>query len=93
MAYHSTSSKSYIPIINSINKPKYTSKYQNQIDNKLDEILASDNFVYDPESHETKQQNCMLFQGAEWSPNITQCTFRNFVGMNDIRMEIYKRKR
>lgn len=49
MAYHSSSSKDYVPVINNLNKPGYTSTYGNQISNKLNQILTNPSFTYDVE--------------------------------------------
>ena len=56
MAFHSTSSKDYVPEINNLSKSTYTSKYGAQLDNKLGDILNNPDFNYDVQKDPMFQQ-------------------------------------
>lgn len=56
MAFHSTSSKDYVPEINNLNRATYTSKYGAQLDSKLGDILNNPDFKYDVQKDPMFQQ-------------------------------------
>lgn len=47
MPFSSQSSKEYIPVINSLAKPGYTSKYSGQLNDVIDKIINREDFTYD----------------------------------------------
>lgn len=56
MAYHSTASNDYISQINNTKKPTYSSKYNDLLSSKLNEIINAKDFTYDAESDPVYQQ-------------------------------------
>ena len=68
MALLSKNSSDYVPVINGLNKPTYSSKYGNQLDNVVQQILNRPNFSYDfgtdPLSQQYKQQYVELGKDA-----------------------------
>ena len=68
MAFQSKRSTDYVPVINSLAKPNYTSKYGNQLDSVVEQILNRPDFTYDfatdPLSQQYKDQYIKLGKDA-----------------------------